>query len=185
MRRARRPRGHAAEALVGGALLGGLAGIAATAAMTVAMRRLWRGLPASERYPLPPREITERLVGDRLPGRRSEATLRHATVAAHFGFGAATGALFPLLSTARSPGAGAAYGVAVWAASYFGWVPGLRILAPASAHPARRNALMIAAHLVWGAAVAGLLGEFERAERDAFSSGRLRDAPRSRIGCRP
>ncbi|MGQ7791772.1 hypothetical protein ACUN0C_05110 [Faunimonas sp. B44] len=182
MKRARHRRRHAAEAMAGGALLGGLAGIAATAAMTVAMRRLWRELPARERYPLPPREITERLVDERLPGRRSEATLRHATVAAHFGFGAATGALFPLLFSTRSPAAGAAYGVLVWGASYFGWVPGLRILKPASTHPARRNALMIVAHVVWGAAVASVIGELERAERDAFSSGKLRDASRPRTG---
>ena len=42
-------------------IIGALAGLTATTAMTAAMRRLHRQLPARERYPLPPREITERL----------------------------------------------------------------------------------------------------------------------------
>jgi hypothetical protein len=40
-------------------LVGALAGLTATTAMTFAMARLHRALPAAERYPLPPREITE------------------------------------------------------------------------------------------------------------------------------
>jgi hypothetical protein len=43
-------------------VLGGLAGITATTAMTAVMRRLHRKLPGAERYPLPPREITERIL---------------------------------------------------------------------------------------------------------------------------
>ena len=40
-------------------LLGALAGIAGTFAMTSAARAMHRRLPAAERYPLPPREIIE------------------------------------------------------------------------------------------------------------------------------
>ena len=40
-------------------LIGALAGIAGTFAMTAAARAMHRGLPAPERYPLPPREIIE------------------------------------------------------------------------------------------------------------------------------
>jgi hypothetical protein len=52
--------------------------------------------------------------------------------------------------------AGTLYGLVVWGASYLGLVPALGLLSPATRHPRRRNALMIAAHLVWGAAL-GLL----------------------------
>ena len=51
------------------------------------------------------------------------------------------------------PLAGACYGLAVWAGSYLGLLPALGVLKPATEHPVRRIALMIAAHLVWGAAL--------------------------------
>jgi hypothetical protein len=51
---------------------------------------------------------------------------------------------------------GAGFGVAVWAGSYSGRLPAAGILSPATRHPPRRNALMIAAHVVRGA-TAGLV----------------------------
>ena len=74
-------------------LLGALAGIAGTFAMTAAARAMHRGLPPPERYPLPPREIMEGALP--APAKRTlgEQGRRSATLAAHFGYGAATGAL--------------------------------------------------------------------------------------------
>ena len=43
------------------------------------------------------------------------------------------------------------------AAVAMGLLPAAGILKPATEHPARRNALMIASHLVWGAALGALL----------------------------
>jgi hypothetical protein len=78
-----------------------------------------------------------------------------ATLAAHFGFGAATGALFAAgskeLQHQYPVAAGIGYGLCVWAGSYLGWVPGLRLMPPATRQPAARNIMMIAAHVVWGA----------------------------------
>src|SRR3546814_18504028 len=68
-------------------LLGALAGMAGTAAMTAAMNRLHQRLPPKDRYPLPPREITERMLGS-----QSEAALKDKATAAHLGYGAVTGA---------------------------------------------------------------------------------------------
>ena len=42
-------------------MIGALAGITATTVMTATMRRLHSKLPDEEKYPLPPREITERI----------------------------------------------------------------------------------------------------------------------------
>ena len=101
----------------------------------------------------------------RASGLAGEASRRRITLAAHFGFGAAAAALFAVLFRTRNPAAGAAYGVAVWTASYLGWIPAFRILRPATGHPARRNALMIGVHIVWGAGVAAALQGLEWSSR--------------------
>lgn len=153
-------------------LCGGIAGFAATFVMTSVMARLHLRLPERERYPLPPREITERVTGGDEPGIRDRA------LAAHFLYGGACGAAFAALRPEPALGEGAAAGIAIWAGSYFGWVPVLGILRPASAHPRRRNALMIAAHIVWGAATAAAIRELGLARRTMLNGRRLRDAER-------
>ncbi|GLS28358.1 hypothetical protein SAMN04488498_11576 [Mesorhizobium albiziae] len=152
-------------------LLGVLAGVAATMAMTATMRRLHTVLPDDERYPLPPREIVDRSVS-----AIDERQARSKTLLAHFGFGGLTGALFALLPAIR--GGGVAYGLGVWALSYLGWIPAARILAPAHRHPLRRNLLMIAAHIVWGLTLSKSLKEMEDAADEAFASSRKRPVGR-------
>ena len=152
-------------------LIGALAGIAGTFAMTAAARAMHRGLPAPERYPLPPREIIEGVLPG-VAGRWAEERGRQTTtLAAHFGYGAATGAMYALFRPRGGILPGAAYGLLVWTVSYFGIMPGLRILKPAFAHPGRRNALMIAAHLIWGSTMARTLRELELAEQEVFAGG--------------
>lgn len=167
------------NSLMGGQLLlGALAGIGGTIAMTAAMRRLARVLPAAQRYPMPPREISQEVLPEQPQTAPSETRLRDLTVAAHFGYGALTGALFALAR--RPPGAlaGAGYGLVVWAVSYLGWIPAVRILEPATQHPARRNALMMAVHLLWGTVTAVTLRELHHARHELFMQGPLQDAPR-------
>ena len=151
-------------------LLGALAGLAATAPMTLAMKLMHEQLPREERYPLPPRQVTEGVaekagVNEHLDEEERAA----ATWASHFAYGAACGALYGALpgeGVDRRPVlAGVGFGLAVWAVSYLGWLPAAGSISPATEHPARRNALMIAAHVVWGAttgaALAALAGEEE------------------------
>jgi hypothetical protein len=141
-------------------LIGSLAGAAATAPMTMAMEAMHGALPAREQYPLPPREITEAMTeGAGLRGELGEEGQFALTLAGHFAYGAACGAVYAPLARALKPppvAGGVAFGLAVWAGSYLGWLPAAGILRPATEHPARRNALMIAAHVVWGATT-GLL----------------------------
>ena len=75
-------------------LLGALAGLVGTAAMTAAMRALHRRLPAEQRYPLPPREIVQKVLPEPAERRIAEDHRRSLTMVAHFGYGAATGALY-------------------------------------------------------------------------------------------
>ena len=81
------------------------------------------------------------------------------TLAAHVGYGTTVGALYgPLSQRVKGPAVvkGMGYGVVVWAVSYLGLLPALGLMRPATQHAPQRNALMIAAHLVWGATL-GLL----------------------------
>lgn len=149
-----------------GALIGFIAGVVATGPMTVAMILWHRRLPVSERYPLPPREITMKLAhGAGLSQRMSSEAKSAATLLAHFGYGGAAGALYGAVREeipAPTLYKGIGFGLLLWAGSYLGLLPGTGILKAATAHPARRNLLMIGAHVVWGAAtgaVADLLKE--------------------------
>ncbi len=138
-------------------IFGALAGIAATVPMTILMIEWHKRLPPEEKYPLPPREIfdelTEKAGADRYLNESEKTNL---SLIGHFAYGAATGAVYaPLVSLVQNPNPvnGVVYSVGLWGASYLGWLPALQILRPADEHPARRNALMITAHVVWGAAL--------------------------------
>lgn len=143
-------------------VMGALAGFAATLPMTVAMHRLHEQLPLDEQYPLPPRELSEDLPA--LGLSRSTATLVY-----HFLYGAAAGSALAVVSDRRDAPTGAFFGAAVWMASYLGWIPAAGRLKSGTRHPARRNGLMLAAHLVWGACLAAGLGGLERARTSSFA----------------
>ena len=140
------------------AAMGAVAGLVATVPMTLAMLAWHRRLPVSQRYSLPPRLITDRIAARApLPRHAIPEPGPARTLGAHFAFGAATGALFGSLDLPlrdRHPVAsGIVYGLLVWAVSYLGWVPAAGLMPPATRQPARRNVMMICAHVVWGAAL--------------------------------
>ncbi|MBW3636585.1 MAG: DUF1440 domain-containing protein [Armatimonadetes bacterium] len=148
---------------------GALAGFAATAPMTLVMLVFHRW-PRHEAEPLPPQQITEEIAERTgLESHLDENRLTVATGAAHFGFGAAGGAVYGLLADKIPlPPAlkGAVWGLMVWSVSYLGWIPAARILRPATQHSAQRNGLMIAAHLVWGVAMAFLAETVAQDEKE-------------------
>jgi uncharacterized membrane protein YagU involved in acid resistance len=140
---------------------GTLAGLTATAPMTAAMIAMHKALPTHERYPLPPRKVTMRFA--RKSGVKKyldEPEKKAATLAAHFGYGAAMGGIFALLAP-RAPGRpvpkGIAWGLIVWASSYLGLLPATGLHEPATRHPRQRNLLMILAHVIWGGSLGLLL----------------------------
>lgn len=162
-------------------LCGAFAGIAATAAMTLAVDAMFNRLPARDRYPLPPREITTKVAADvGLARHLSEPRRVDATLISHFGFGAAVGALYPYFAR-RSPAPpvlnGIVYGIGVWIGSYLGWIPALGILRPATQHPPARNVVMILAHVVWGAVTGIVADRLEKAGASSLAGGELRDVP--------
>ena len=107
-------------------------------------------------------------LGSRLGLRRRchmhirEAEWSPVAVAAHFAYGAGAGLFYGgLTSAVHLPpfGPGVAYALILWAGSYLCWLPALGLHPSATHQPARRRALMVAAHVVWGAALDALLAK--------------------------
>lgn len=150
-------------------VIGGIAGFVATMAMTAAMRRLHARLPEKERYPLPPRELVDRAAAPP-PSAAPDLTL-----VAHFAYGAGCGALLAAMNPRPARASGALAGGAIWLTSYMGWVPAFGLLAPATRHPLRRNAAMLAAHLSWGWSTAAAIRELGDARTTIFAAGPAKD----------
>ena len=152
-------------------VIGGIAGFVATMAMTAAMRRLHKRLPAKERYSLTPREIVDATLD---PPRAAAPDL---TLIAHFAYGAGCGALIAAASPRIGRVSGAFAGGGIWLASYMGWIPAFGVLKPATEHPLRRNAVMLGAHFVWGWSASEAIRELTAARATIFAAGPDKDIP--------
>jgi hypothetical protein len=137
-------------------LIGAAAGAAATLPMTMVMEALHERLPGEPPQPLPPREITDSVAAKAgVHDDLGEKDKQDLTLAAHFGYGAACGGLFGMVaprSAAAAIPAGVAFGLAVWTGSYLGWLPATGVRHHPRHDPPARTALMIAAHVAYGAA---------------------------------
>jgi hypothetical protein len=136
------------------------AGVIATGAMTIAMNGLRQRHSLSKRQ-LPPRRIVANVARRMLATAPPRGAHMTATAnAAHYAYGGAMGALYQAVVPAQRRGlaSGALFGLAVWTASYCGWLPLLRLHASPLVDPRSRSEVMILAHLVWGAAL-GLLSK--------------------------
>jgi uncharacterized membrane protein YagU involved in acid resistance len=109
---------------------------------------------------MPPETITATMLHRAGVGHSGDQQDALATVL-HFGFGAAAGAAFGVIAPkplmVRVP-AGMAYGAAIWGVSYMGWVPAFGIMPPADRDRRDRQAVMLAAHLIYGTALALFIG---------------------------
>jgi hypothetical protein len=156
-----------------------MSGLAATVPMSVVMEAIRRALPPGDRDRLPQRKITQRLtrrvgVEDELDDGQHEAL----AWVSHFGYGATMGAIYGLLDervrrrlsesirsvppVAWDAAQGTAFGLLVWAASYMGWLPAAGIMKPATRRRGSRNALIVTAHVVYGAALGLITGAVRR-----------------------
>lgn len=131
-------------------LRGAAAGMIATGVMTA-------GLLVQlvvTRGELEPKRVTE-WFAHRTGRSPSEPVLDVATAVNHLAFGSSAGAVYGVLRarTRRRmpPGpAGAAYGVAVWASSYAGWIPAFGILPPPHRDRRGRAVRIHLAHWLYG-----------------------------------
>jgi uncharacterized membrane protein YagU involved in acid resistance len=155
---------------------GALAGCAATVPMTVVMADLDQAPPRPPKHSFPPRQIAEEaLVEVSLEHDLPEPAKKQLTALAHFGFGSAMGAGYSLLPEKyliQQPfTCGITFGLAVWATSYLGLLPSLNSEAAATEETPRRNAVMIAAHIVWGATLGYLTKEMVRCASTRGTTG--------------
>lgn len=150
---------------------GAVAGAVATVPMTATMLLIFRQLGPDDQAPLPPALLTgeaSEAVLHRKPGRALHTAL---SLAAHFAYGAAIGALGgPLTRRLPVPGplAGAVVGLGVWAMSYVVAMPSLGLLPPSGERPAGRRALLLTAHLVWGATLGAVMQALEPEQVEAL-----------------
>jgi uncharacterized membrane protein YagU involved in acid resistance len=157
-------------------LAGALSGLIASVPMGFAMMGLNRVLPGRNRpseRALPPKQITGK-VADQAgaeelmrPGPRWEPT----TWLAHLGYGAVTASLYPLVARKLPLPAvvtGIFYALTVWAGSYMGWLPVTGILPPATEQSRRRNTVMVASHVLWGALTGLLTKSLISSPRDGY-----------------
>lgn len=149
-------------------LRGAWSGVMATSTMTMAMFKSHKELPREEQSPLPPAILTDDIQEKTgiLPNANSEIK-EQATLFSHFGYGALGGIAYALLAKrlpTESPLLkGTLFGLAVWAGSYYGLIPSLKLKPTAPEMTPKRNLMMIAAHIVWGASLA--FAEQEMRER--------------------
>ena len=141
---------------------GAAAGAAATVPMTIFWEFLHPRLAGEPPRPLPPREVAEGLAVKAGVNRElTESQLQWLALAAHFGYGTFTGALFGMVAPKRrraAIGAGMLFGLGVWTASYLGWLPATGVRQSPRWDPPARTRLLIASHLVWGAFAGAFLG---------------------------
>lgn len=95
----------------------------------------------------PPRSIVEKLLPD-----LSDSATNFTAGLAHVAYGASAGVVYSSLVPLRwqNRGTGVAYGAAIWALGYEGWLPALGILPPAHRDRPGRALAVLAAHLIYG-----------------------------------
>lgn len=136
---------------------GVLAGSMATVAMSAIIAGGWFG--GLLRTP-PPKQITASLTRPTL-GRSDDSPGFHLTwIVMHVLYGAGCGVLFVWLrdrirALPRIP-TGIVFGVGVWAVSYFGLMPGLRLYPSPRRDNPGRVLTMILAHVVFGLSLAAV-----------------------------
>ncbi|NJK82332.1 MAG: DUF1440 domain-containing protein, partial [Chloroflexaceae bacterium] len=87
------------------------------------------------------------------------------TLASHIAYGAVGGMAFVPFAARHAHYTihrGVTFGVVVWAVGYLGWMPALHIIPRPPHRSPYRRAILVSAHLVWGATLALLLAYLQQ-----------------------
>ena len=140
---------------------GALAGALATALMTPVQLLGMRPRSRWDRVRWMPRRVFARAAARAGLARRSDTDEKTALAAgAHFAYGTTFGILYALWRGRRggSLASGIAFGLALWAASYAGYLPALRLVPPPDREDPAQTERLIAAHVVYGAVLGLAVG---------------------------
>jgi uncharacterized membrane protein YagU involved in acid resistance len=152
-------------------LNGAASGFLATFPMNVAMLGIRKALPIFHHQTLPPYKISKRIFRKlRILAPWETKKKKILTNVSHFGYGAAGGVAYSTFANKSdlSPAIkGTVFGLAVWAGSYFGWLPATKILPPYMEHT-KRHAMMAVSHVVWGTSIAYIFDRLEKARGPAL-----------------
>ncbi|UOF02512.1 DUF6789 family protein [Bdellovibrio reynosensis] len=135
------------------------ASVMATGSMTLTLFGYFKKLPFLQKAPLPPALLSEDVVAKTgISKFLNSQKQQQVTMVSHFGYGAAAGVVYAFLAE-KIPGSnplvkGAAFGLAVWAASYYGLIPGLGLASAGARMTKQRNLMMAVSHVVWGSSLA-------------------------------
>jgi hypothetical protein len=138
----------------GRAARGGLAGLGATVVLT-GLREAWARMGLV--FETAPMQVVDRMEEVGLVGDLSPVSRRLLSVAAHFAYGAGTGAAFGLLRRERGgPGeeaaVGSALGVLAWGAGWSSWLPLTGVHKAPWAQKTPKVLLPVIDHAVFGVA---------------------------------
>jgi hypothetical protein len=138
----------------GRALRGALGGLGATLVLS-GLREAWARVGLV--FETAPMQVVERMEELGLLGDLSPRSRRLLSAAAHFAYGAGTGATFGLLRRERgTPGeeaaVGSALGVLAWGAGWSSWLPLTGVHRPPWTQKTPRVLLPVIDHAVFGAA---------------------------------
>jgi hypothetical protein len=165
-------------------------GTFATIPMTAAMEFVRFALLRSKPGTFPPRQVALGIIEKsglaKILRPLGEPGLVIVTAVTHFGFGAVAGGIYGIAdSLLRQPSAirpatsapnakwqrsesaaarGAAFGILVWLASYFGWLPALGITKPQADYPIRKGLILGLSHVVWGMTLGLILNKFQQGD---------------------
>jgi hypothetical protein len=163
-------------------IAGAVAGAVGTGAMTLFMRPGVARFLSSRWRPdqFVPREVVQ--WGAQVAGRPRALTARQEGVVAagaHLAYGMAMGALYGIIGGgaggARSPAPrGAAWGLAVWAAGYEGWMPAAGVRPATTEQPPTKWPLPIGNHVVFGVVTAAVFDRIQERRRRSRGLGRSR-----------
>lgn len=146
----------------GSVVRGALAGAVGTAVMTLMKEKVASRVMPAEMLPdeFAPRKVVEWVeekAGE--PHALTGPQEQKAAMAAHFAYGAGSGAVYALLRDGLmedlpAPLAGMMFGVGLWAVGFEGWMPAAGVQEATTAKPPKKWPAPIMMHLVYGASTA-------------------------------
>jgi len=113
-----------------------------------------------EKYPsaIPPEQVTGALLETADVDEMDQEKFQPIVWSSHFAYGMAAGSFYSLYralipKSVNSFQTGASFGLLVWATSYWGWLPALKLLPPPPETEVKDNVDKIVSHIIWGAAL--------------------------------